>query len=175
MPTVIITADPLHGSNGPPIARLRAAGFAIAFPPRVPLTREDEVVESLRGADAVIAGNEPYSERVLTSLPELRIVSRCGVGLDQVDLQAAARLGVAVSITPNGNHGAVAEHTMAMILALTRSIVRNDRNVRGGRWHKATVVPLRGKTLGIIGLGRIGRSVALRAAAFQLSILALYP
>ena len=175
MPVVAITAEPLHRSSGHPITLLRSAGFEITFPPRVPLTAEDQVIEALREVAAVIAGNEPYSERVLTSLPELRIVSRCGVGLDQVDLHAAARLGIAVSITPDGNHGAVAEHTMAMILALTRSIVRNDQDVRRGRWHKATVVPLRDKTLGIIGLGRIGRSVALRAAAFRVSILAYSP
>ncbi len=171
MPKVLMTSEPLCRPDGPYVSPLRAAGFEIAYPPRVPLTQEDEVIESLQGATAVIAGNEPYSERVLASLPELQIVSRCGVGLDQVDLEAARRLGVAVAITPDGNHEAVAEHTMALLLALTRSIVRNDREVRRGLWGKTTLVPLRGKTLGIIGLGRIGRSVARRAAAFRMRLL----
>jgi phosphoglycerate dehydrogenase-like enzyme len=172
MPTVVVTVEPLFRSDGPPIARLRAAGFEIDYPRRVPLTEEDEVIEALRGVAAVIAGNEPYSERVLASLPALRIISRCGVGLDGVDLEAAARRGIAVAITPDGNRDAVAEHTMAMILALTRSIVRNDREVHRGQWPKTTLAPLRGKTLGNIGLGRIGRGVALRAAPFRVSVLA---
>ncbi|HZW29216.1 MAG TPA: lactate dehydrogenase, partial [Isosphaeraceae bacterium] len=138
MPKVLMTSEPLCRPDGPYVSPLRAAGFEIAYPPRVPLTQEDEVIESLQGATAVIAGNEPYSERVLASLPELQIVSRCGVGLDQVDLEAARRLGVAVAITPDGNHEAVAEHTMALLLALTRSIVRNDREVRRGLWGKTT-------------------------------------
>src|SRR5262245_39196585 len=155
MPTVLITSEPLYGSNGSHVTRLRAGGFEIAYPPRVPLVEEDEVIESLPGIAAVIAGSEPYSQRVLAHLPDLQIISRCGVGLDQVDLGAAALLGIAVAITPDGNHEAVAEHTMALLLALTRSIVRNDREVRRGLWGKTTLVPLRGKTLGIIGLGRI--------------------
>jgi D-3-phosphoglycerate dehydrogenase len=171
MPTVLITSEPLCRSNGAHVSPLRASGFEIACPLRVPLFEEDEVIASLRGVAAVIAGNEPYSERVLASLPELRIVSRCGVGLDGIDLEAAGRLGVAVAITPEGNHEAVAEHTMALLLALTRSIVRHDGEVRRGLWEKTTLVPLRGKTLGIIGLGRIGRSVARRAAAFRATIV----
>ena len=82
---------------------------------------------------------------------------------------------VAVAITPDGNCEAVAEHALAMLLALTRSIVPNDRDVRRGRWLKTPLVPLRGKTIGLVGLGRIGRSVARRAAPFRVTVLGCDP
>ena len=125
----------------------------------------------MRGCIAVIAGSEPYTERVFATLPELRIISRCGVGCDGIDLEAAERFRVTVAITPNANCEAVAEHALALLLALTRSIVANDRDVRRGRWQKTPLVPLRGKTLGVVGLGRIGRCVARRAAPFGLTVL----
>jgi phosphoglycerate dehydrogenase-like enzyme len=154
---------------------LRAAGFEVAFPPRSPLLTEAETIAALRGVAAVIAGSEPYTERVLAELSELRIISRCGVGCDGIDLGAADQFRVAVAITPDANREAVAEHTLAMLLALARSIVPNDRDARRGLWLKTPLLAVRGKTLGLVGFGRIGRSVAKRAAAFGLTILACDP
>jgi phosphoglycerate dehydrogenase-like enzyme len=175
MATVIITPEPLYHSYGSHVPLLRAAGFDITYPPRSPLTNEDETIEALRGVAAVIAGSEPYTERVLAGLRELRIISRCGVGCDGIDLEAAERFGIAVAITPDGNREAVAEHALALLLALARSIVRNDRDARRGLWLKTPLVPLRGKTIGLVGLGRIGRSVARRARPFGLNVLASDP
>jgi len=145
------------------------------YPPRHGFTGEAETIEALRGAAATIAGSEPYTELVLGSLPELRVISRSGVGVDRIDLEAATRRRVAVAITPGGNYEAVAEHAMALLLALTRSLLRQHQEVRRGAWNRAPLLPLRGRTLGLIGMGRIGKSVALRAAQFRLRLIACDP
>jgi D-3-phosphoglycerate dehydrogenase len=175
MPTVAVTTEPLFEREGPHLALLTGGGFDIRYPPQPSVATEAETIEAVRGAEAVVAGGEPYSERVLSQLPDLKTISRMGVGYDCVDVDAATRRGIALTITPNGNHEAVAEHALALLLALTRSIVTNDREVREGKWLKPLQVPLRGKTLGIIGLGRIGRSFAVRAASFRLELLAYDP
>jgi phosphoglycerate dehydrogenase-like enzyme len=172
---VIITAESLYQTQGSHIPLLKAAGFDVVYPPTLPIATEDQTIAALRGVAAVIAGSEPYSDRVLAALPELRIISRCGVGCDCIDLEAAGRRRVPVTITPSGNCDAVAEHALAMVLALARSIVRNDRDARRGIWLKNPLVPLRGKTIGLVGLGRIGRSMARRAAAFGLTVLGCDP
>lgn len=169
-----ITADPLWRLEGQHTRLLRDVGFEIVMLPRVPLN-EEETIEALGGMAAVIAGSEPYTERVLSRLPDLRIISRSGVGYDRVDVAAAERAGVTVSITPNGNFEAVAEHVFALLLGLSRAIVRNDRETRHGHWPKTPLVPIRKKALGIVGLGRIGRRVARHALAFGMTVLGTDP
>ena len=175
MPTVVITPEVLFQQNGPHIEMLRKAGFDVRFPRRGGLTEEAETIEAVREAAATIAGSEPYTERVLAALPNLRVISRWGVGVDCIDLDAVTRHGVAVAITPGSNHEAVAEHTMALLLALTRSLARQNREIRQGAWIKVPLLPLRGRTLGLIGMGRIGQSVAVRAAQFRLRLIAYDP
>lgn len=175
MPTVVITPEVLFGQQGPHTDMLRGAGFEVRFPHRGGMTEEAETIEALRGAAATLAGGEPYTERVLAELPDLRVISRWGVGVDRVDLDAVTRRGVAVAITPSSNHEAVAEHTLALLLALARSLAKNNREIRQGIWTKVPLLPLRGRTLGLIGLGRIGQSVAVRAAQFRLRVIAYDP
>lgn len=172
MPVVVITTEPMFHKPGPHVDMLSREGFEIRYPSQAVLTTESETIDALAGLPAVIAGGELYTEAVFAALPELRVVSRYGVGFDRVDVEAATRHGVVVTITPQGNHASVAEHAMALLLAVTRSIVRNDVDARRGVWLKEPLMPLRGKTLGIIGYGRVGRSVATRAAAFGLEVLA---
>lgn len=176
MARVQITTEALYETPGAHLDALCAAGLTVGYPARLPLVTEEDTLAAVEGAVAVLAGSEPYSARVLDGLRELRIISRNGVGYDAVDISAATERGIAVTITPQGNHEAVAEHTLALLLALARSVVRNDRDVRSGAWRRGEpLIPLRGKTLGIVGLGRIGRSVALRAAAFKLRLLCYEP
>jgi D-3-phosphoglycerate dehydrogenase / 2-oxoglutarate reductase len=172
MPNVLIMPSALFGVTGPHVEILHKAGFEVHYPDRGDLTGETETILALRGVAATIAAGEPYTERVVSNLPDLRVISRWGVGVDRIDLDAVTRRGVAVTITPASNHEAVAEHTLALLLALSRSIVRQNREVRQGSWNKTPLLPLRGRALGLIGLGRIGRSVALRAAQFQMRLLA---
>ena len=121
---------------------------------------------------ATIAAGEPYNEQVVSSLPDLRVISRWGVGVDRIDLDAVTRHRVVVTITPTANHEAVAEHTVALLLALSRSLVLRNDQIHQGLWLRKASLPLRGKTLGMVGLGRIGRSVAVRAEAFRMQLLA---
>ncbi|MBI3837312.1 MAG: phosphoglycerate dehydrogenase [Planctomycetia bacterium] len=152
---------------------LREAGYDVGYPAKNVLLSEEDCLEALQGCVAVIAGSEPYTDRVLAGLPQLRIISRNGVGYDRVDVPAATRRGVAVTITPEGNHQAVAEHAMALLLAVARTVAQNAIDTRRGLWRRRSVsIPLRGRTLGIVGLGRIGRSVAVRAEAFGVRLLA---
>lgn len=172
MPTVLIVPAVLFQQSGPHLELLRDAGFEIRYPKQPGMTGEAETIEALRGVSATIAGSEPYNDRVLTSAPELRVISRAGVGFDRIDLDAVTRRRVVVAITPTGNCEAVAEHTLALLLALAKRIDRHNREVRAGVWSRVPLLPLRGRTLGIVGLGRIGRAVAVRAAAFRCKLVA---
>ncbi|MBI2824784.1 MAG: phosphoglycerate dehydrogenase [Planctomycetia bacterium] len=175
MPIVFITPEPLFHVPGPHIELLEEAGFTVRYAERPVLETETETIATLAEAEAVLAGGDPYTDRVLASLPRLRVIARSGVGYDRVDVAAATNRGVVLTITPTANHEAVAEQTMALLLAAARRIAENDRDVRAGTWGKPLLAPLRGRTLGIVGLGRIGRSVAVRAAAFGMRLFGCDP
>jgi phosphoglycerate dehydrogenase-like enzyme len=173
MSHVLITTEALRDAPGAHVNLLREAGYDVRYPAKTALLTEEDTLEALPGHVAVIAGSEPYTDRVLAGLPGLRVISRNGVGYDRIDVSAATRRGVAVTITPDGNHQAVAEHAFALLLGVARGIVQNAIDARQGNWRRRTFfIPLRGKTLGIVGLGRIGRSVAVRGAAFGMQIVA---
>lgn len=175
MPTVLIRTD-LISDTSEFINVLRQAGFEIRYPENPTqswgLGSEQETIDRLRGAHAVFAGAHRFTDRVLAALPELRVISLLGVGYDRIDVAAATSRDVAVTITPTANHEAVAEHALALLLATAKSIVLNHSMVREGGWELKPPEPVRGKTLGILGLGRIGRSLALRAAPLQMKIIA---
>jgi phosphoglycerate dehydrogenase-like enzyme len=120
----------------------------------------------------VLAWGEKYTRGVLAALPELRVIARIGVGLDSVDIPAATERGIAVTVTPTANHEAVAEHAMALLFAAAKSIPRDDKATRAGEWPIQMHQPVRGKTLGIVGLGRIGRDTAVRALAMRMRVIA---
>jgi D-3-phosphoglycerate dehydrogenase len=105
-------------------------------------------------------------------LPRLRVLSKYGIGVDKVDLQAATDLGIPVTFCPGVNHVTVAEHTFGLLLALTRQIPQHDAIVKRGEWQRGVGQELAGKTLGLLGLGRIGREVAKRAVAFDMRVCA---
>lgn len=123
------------------------------------LTRE-EIVSFGEGAIGIIAGTETYDEGVLRKLPLLRTISRCGSGLESIDLEAAAKLNIKVINTPDGPTLAVAELVVGLIIALLRKICLADRELRAGKWNKRMGYLLSGKRIGIVGLGRIGSKVA---------------
>lgn len=175
MPHVAITTTPLFKQPGPHLDVLRQAGFEIVYPPHPELATEAETADALVQADAVLAGSDVYSDGALARLPKLKVISRMGVGFDRIDVAAATRRGVAVTITPTANHESVAEHTWALILAIARELGENDRQIRSGTWQRKPLFPLRDRTLGLIGLGRIGRSVAVRAGGFRMKVIAYDP
>ena len=180
MPTVAISlSSPTDVENAMYVKMLRDQGFNINVIDNERFVRgnatEMEEIKLLDGACAVIAAGERYPKAVIEALPELRVVARLGVGFDRVDISAATSNNVVVTITPNSNHEAVAEHAMALMLATSKTIGVRDRHMRENRWLSEPSLPLRGKTLGIIGLGRIGRDMAVRARSFRMKIIAVEP
>jgi len=175
MPTVLISPEPLRHQPGPFREVLEAAGFDCLEIPPGPTTTEAQLREVLPKVDAMLAGSELITAALLDLAPRLRAIARTGVGYDAVDVAAASARGIAVTITPGANQESVAEQTFSLLLALARNIVNNDRTIRGGGWSRALVQPLRGKTLGLVGLGRIGRAVASRAIAFGMRVVAFDP
>jgi D-3-phosphoglycerate dehydrogenase len=176
MPVALITPEALIGQPGPYVDRLRAAGFEVRYPKDPTFTRglgtEQQTIDELRGASAVLAGGEFIGARVMDAVPELRVIARSGVGYDRIDIPGATAHGVAVTITPTANHEAVAEHALALLFAVAKTIVTGDAAVRAGRWPKQATRPVRGATMGIVGLGRIGRSMASRSAALGMKVIA---
>ncbi len=154
---------------------LREAGLELRFGPGKGTPTEAEVIESLEGCTAVIAGQEPYTAEVFDACPELRLVVRFGVGFDAVDVPAATERGVLVATIPGTNDWGVADHTMGLILDLAHGISRHDRTMRRGEWQVRRGIDVWQATLGIVGLGRIGRAVALRAAGFDMRVIAYEP
>jgi phosphoglycerate dehydrogenase-like enzyme len=175
MPKVLIAPSPLAGLPGRHVEALKQAGFELIYPRQRRQLTEDELLEHLAGVQASVAGSEPYTRRVFQAHPQLRVVARAGVGFDAVDVEAATDLGVAVCITPNTNQDAVAEHTFMLILALAKSLISQHQQTVAGGWPKHVTLPLRGRTLGIAGLGRIGKAVALRGECFGMKLLAYEP
>ena len=133
---------------------------------------EEAMCAFARAADALIVGADPVTKRVLEAGTRLRIVAKHGVGVDNIDLAAAAAREVVVTFAPGGSTEAVAEMTIALLLALWRGVARADRAMRAHRWEPTLGRQARGRTLGVIGLGRIGRAVALLAQALGMKVLA---
>lgn len=135
------------------------------------LTEEEagELVE-LHQPEAIIAGVEPLTKKVLQKAKNLKVVSRCGIGLDSVDLDAAKEFGIAVTNTPDGPTLAVAELTLGLVLNLLRDIQISDTSIRNGKWERPMGNLLNGKTVGIIGCGRIGTAVAKLVKAFGCNV-----
>ncbi len=175
MEKVLIGPMTLAGLDGEWLRVLRGAGFEVVYPPGGHQLNEDELMEQLRGIKASVAGSEPYTARVLKAHPQLRVIARTGVGYDAVDMEAATAAGIAVTIAPNTNQDAVAEQTFALMLALAKDLVPQHCALKAGGWPRRTTLPLRGRILGVAGLGRIGKAVALRGKAFGMRLLAYDP
>jgi D-3-phosphoglycerate dehydrogenase / 2-oxoglutarate reductase len=176
MPEVLVIANILHKKEGPFADVLRSAGFSIRFPKDgYRQLTEAELAAELGDAVATIAGSEPYTPAIFAANPQLRAIARTGVGYDAIDLAAAAKAKVAVCLTLGANHDAVAEQTFALLLAVGRHVIANHLMVVGGGFTRTIPVPMRGMTLGLIGLGRIGRAVAIRAIVFGMKVVAFDP
>lgn len=171
MPRVLI-ADKLE-SNG--IELLRAAGVEVDNRPGL---KGDELKAALRVADALICRSQPkLTAEYFEDVGKLRAIARAGVGVDNIDVPAATRKGVVVMNTPGGNTVSAAEHTIALMLALSRRIPAADATMKAGGWDRNKFVgtEVAGKTLGVVGLGRIGREVARRAKGLDMRVVALDP
>lgn len=143
-----------------PFDLLRENGFEIINNPYGRKLTEDEVIELAKDCVGIVAGVEPLTARVMDALPDLKCISRVGVGMDSVDLEYAKQKGIIVVNTPDGPTRGVAELTLAMTLSLLRRIPQADAALHQRKWKKQIGNLFLGKTVGILGLGRIGKTVA---------------
>ena len=171
----VVVTWPVYEVDGPTTgALLTQAGLGIRLHPRTDNRTPEELADILGDAVGVIASTDPFDASVFTACPNLRVIARTGVGVDAVDLDAATSAGVVVATTPGANGEAVADHALAMILALQRRLSENDAAIREGRWDRAgTLTPsdLYGATVGLVGSGAIGRAVIRRLRAFGSSVI----
>jgi len=165
----IIVADKISERG---IALLRECGWEVTTPSAAALPSE------LASADALIVRSATkVTAALLEKAGKLRVIGRAGVGVDNVDVDAATHRGVLVMNTPGGNAVSVAEHTLALMLGLARAVPQANASTQAGKWEKSTFsgTELRGKTLGLVGLGRVGTEVARRARALEMKVLAYDP
>ncbi|MFT4155378.1 phosphoglycerate dehydrogenase [Parafilimonas sp.] len=157
----ILTSPSSFGQVGPqPIDILTANGFEVINNPYGRKLTEDEVIDLAKDCVGIVAGVEPLTARVMDALPNLKCISRVGVGMDNVDLEYARQKGIIVVNTPDGPTRSVAELTLAMTLSLLRKIPQADAALKSKQWKKQTGNLFYNKIIGVIGLGRIGRLVA---------------
>ncbi len=147
-------------SSHEPIELLKASGYRVEINQTGKRLDKAQVIAKVAGSSAVIAGLEPYDAEVLRALPGLQCISRCGVGVDNIDLKEAQHLKIKILNTPDAVVQPVAEMTLAMILDLLRKVSLHSSLMHRKQWEKHTGLQLAGKTIGVIGLGRIGRRVA---------------
>ncbi len=175
MPTALIGPEPIRRQPGPYRDILEAAGFALVYPEGDGTLTADRLRDLLPEADVVMAGGERYSADLLALAPKVKVLARTGVGYDAIDVPAATARGIAVTISPGTNQESVAEQAFALLLAVRRKIAYYDALIRAGKWERDVVEPVRGLTLGIVGMGRIGRAMVPRALAFGMNVIAFDP
>jgi D-3-phosphoglycerate dehydrogenase len=170
----ILVPDNVHPSA---VDVLKGAGDQITYTADGQISRE-ALLAAVPNADAlVIRSAHKIDAEVLNAAPKLKIIARAGVGVDNVDIPRATELGVVVVNTPDGNTISTAEHTFGLMLALARHIPQAHESMNAGKWDRKSFggVELRGKTLGVVGFGRIGRAVAKRGLAFDMQVIAFDP
>jgi D-3-phosphoglycerate dehydrogenase / 2-oxoglutarate reductase len=170
----VLIASPLVGrtEDAEAVEALRRAGHELTFKQDLVGRGEEAVIAALVGVDGVVASTEPYTRRVLESTDRLRVIARTGVGYDAVDVEAATERRVAVCTTVGSNDRTVADWAVLAMLALIRRFREAAVGLEGGRWGRAVGHDFWGKTVGIVGLGAIGKHVARRVRGFECEILA---
>lgn len=165
MARVLLTTTSFQDTPGVHHEKLAAAGYEIVRE-RGPLP-ESRMLELAGDFDAFLCGDDAITEAVIAkSTPRLKVISKYGIGLDKIDVKAATARRIPVLFTPGVNHTTVAEHAFLLLLALEKCLLFHCDSTRSGSWKRKTGHELFGKRIGIVGLGRIGKEVAIRARAF---------
>lgn len=170
MQRILLTTTSYQDTPGTHHELLASVGFEVVRE-RGPLS-EARMLELMGDIDGLLCGDDAITAAVIDrALPRLRVIAKYGIGLDKVDVAHATKRGIPVTFTPGVNHTTVAEHTFGLLLALVRQLVTEANYTRAGQWKRLTGHELMGQTLGIVGLGRIGREVAKRAHAFGMPLV----
>lgn len=172
---IFVTLSTFAEYDETPLRKLRESGIPVKVHSTGKRIATAELLQAAPGVTAVIAGVEPYDDQTLAAMPDLRLISRVGVGVDAVDLAAARKRGVAVVNTPDPPTHAVAELALTMMLALSRNLPRQIAAARAHEWRRLEAHLLGARRVGIIGLGRIGRRVAQLVRAFGCEVWAADP
>lgn len=151
--------------------RLSDKGIELEVPEMVQQLSEEELLEIIPRFDGIIAGDDPFTAKVLQKAEKLKILAKWGIGVDSIDLEAAEKLGIPVKNTPNVFADEVSDVALGYIILLARQLHKLDRSVRDGGWLQIPGITLRGRTLGVIGVGSIGRGLVTRGLAVGMSIL----
>jgi D-3-phosphoglycerate dehydrogenase len=169
---ILVTARSFRKTPGRHKELLEQSGHQVVESTLDRPLKEAEMVELISDVDGAILGLDEVTARVIAAGKRLKVISRYGVGVDNVDLEAATAAGVAVTNTPGANSIAVAELTIGLMLALARRIPQHNASAKAGSWSMVTGIELAGKTLGIVGLGQVSREVIRRASVFDMKIVA---
>ena len=171
---VLVSTSTFADLDASPLQRLKQSGFDVTLNPHKRKLTKQELLALLPGITGLIAGLETLDYEVM-SQSDLKVISRCGAGLSNVDLEAAKKLGVKVRSTPDAPTHAVAEFTVACLLNLLRMVPQMNEDLHKGKWNKQIGLQLSGKTVLIIGFGRIGRRVAQLLSSFNVRIIIVDP
>ncbi len=175
MSRILVTPRSLTKGGHPALERLKEAGYQVVFSTPGAQPDEAELLRVLPGCIGYLAGVEKISARVIEAAAGLKVIARNGVGVDNIDLEAAKRAGIAIIRAEGANARGVAELAIALMLALTRAIPFSDAHLKRTDWQRRCGIELYGRTLGIVGCGSIGRQVASLALGLGMSVLAFDP
>lgn len=171
MENIIVTPRSLSQGNNPLLNKIRESGYNIVFPSPGKQPTEEELSSVIEDAVGYIAGVEPITASLLEKAQKLKVISRNGTGIDNIDLEAARSKGILIKKADGANARGVAELAFGLILAAARNIVSSDRNLKSEKWVREKGFELENKTLGIIGCGKIGQLVAHFALGFEMNVL----
>lgn len=168
---VFVSTHPFSSTSKEPMKLLQDNNFDVKLNPFEHKMTSQELAKEIKDSEILIAGTEKITEEVFQSAPKLKLISRVGIGLDGVDFELCKKYGVRVAYTPDAPTMAVAELCVAMILDLARQITITDKNIRVGVWKRHMGTLLYGKTIGIFGIGRIGKSLVHLLSSFNVKFL----
>jgi D-3-phosphoglycerate dehydrogenase / 2-oxoglutarate reductase len=171
MPRILVTPRSVTSEGHPALERLARAGFEIVMPPAGKMPAASDLKQLLPGCVGWLAGVEPITDDVLSAASDLRVISRNGTGVDAIDLESARRRGIEIRRADGANARGVAELAIGMILALARSLPFSDAAIKAGGWSRRKGFELEGKTLGVVGYGKIGRIVAALARGLGMQVV----
>lgn len=169
---ILVTSNSFGKQNSEVFDQLQEAGIKVIRNNTGRMMTEAELMEQTAEVDGIILGTEEFGRKIIENAKKLKVVSRYGVGIDNVDVQCLKEKGIELRITKNANSDAVADHTLGLMLAVAHNLAKADRSCRAEKWSKSTSLDLYEKTVGIIGFGSIGKKVSERVKGFRCQVIA---
>ena len=170
MAKILVTPRSFAKYSQEPYERLEAVGIEVVRNPIGNILTKEEMIEHLQGVDGIIVGVDPLDKDVLQAASQLKVISKYGVGTDNIDLNYCKEHDIDVTITKNANSDAVADYAFALLLSVARKVVEIDQGCRQGNWGKKVAADVYGKKIGVVGLGAIGHGVVERAKGFKMDV-----